>query len=857
MNIKNVNNRKLNIFLSFLLPIGIVLAICIVHGIFIRGEKSFFFSDLNNIYADLLLGLKHNILAGENIIYNWKMGGGINFIPYIVGNLSSILNLAVLLTPDSFFQETVLVLQLIRIGLAGWGMYSYLSFHYKKDCIEMVGFAVGYAASAYSICFIQHIMWFDVIALLPVVIMYAEKLLERNDIIDIKFILLLVFTFWSSFYMGYMVSIFVFLYSINVTCKQTTRIRKVLENILKIVMNGITAAGVSAVFLLPTGLAMLQSGELVDFGIQQKFKFSEIIYQMFIGNFDTYHPGGRPMLYCGIIVLLLLILYFGSPIATRKEKIVDFVSIIILLVSLEFAPFYYIWHMFDDPSWFEARFSFVVIFFCLTLAYRVINHMEQVKRKAIVQAGSLLLLTLYFTSQIFENLGVISLSINVFFVIAYIVVWLKSIDEKSSYRWIITLLFVCELGINAGIVSAKMFRNEPCENYKYYNEFRAQNRDLVTYVENQNAGFFRMEKDYFRRENDFDAVGGKSISSFGTHYNSGFSYMLEKLGLVARGQVIRYIGSTEIVDSLLSVQYMCSEGGVYPNYKLLETMHGKSVFENPYAFGLATWVDRDLQNINIDEYNNPFVLQNQIMKAIYGVSEDVFAPAEILNINEVNIVADEILDDGCIVYRKGQGEGYIEMIIAREENCSFYAYFPDSSGNISIQINGMNIDEFWSQTGKIINLNANTSDAETITLRVILNDTEMTLYPNSIYRLDMKNTGELLLSSEEADIKRFSTTHIEIEASTESEQLLLLSIPYDEEWHIKVNGDSVKAVPILNGLTGIVLQAGDYEIEMKYIPGGLRLGLLISVCFTIFLVCIKITDNRKRIDKWRRNHENN
>ena len=63
----------------------------------------------------------------------------------------------------------------------------------------MVGIAAAYSLSAYMVCFIQHVMWFDAIALLPIVIMYTEKMLKRTNLIDIRFVIVLAFTHSGQF----------------------------------------------------------------------------------------------------------------------------------------------------------------------------------------------------------------------------------------------------------------------------------------------------------------------------------------------------------------------------------------------------------------------------------------------------------------------------------------------------------------------------------------------------------------------------------------------------------------------------------------------------------------------------------
>ena len=107
--------RKRNIILTFIIPIIVLMQVYCFQGIFVTGEKSIFFSDLSNIYADVLMGLKNKILSGDGIIYNWNMGGGINFLPLIFGNLSSVLNICVFILPDRTGRDKYISLFIISL----------------------------------------------------------------------------------------------------------------------------------------------------------------------------------------------------------------------------------------------------------------------------------------------------------------------------------------------------------------------------------------------------------------------------------------------------------------------------------------------------------------------------------------------------------------------------------------------------------------------------------------------------------------------------------------------------------------------------------------------------------------------
>ena len=76
-----------------------------------------------------------------------------------------------------------------------------------------------------------------------------------------------------------------------------------------------------------------------------------------------------------------------------------------------------------------------------------------------------------------------------------------------------------------------------------------------------------------------------------------------------------------------------------------------------------------------------------------------------------------------------------------------------------------------------------------------------------------------------------------IEASERG--ILFLSVPYDEGWQIKVDGQSREAFVIGDTFMGIELTAGTHRIEMQYIPRGFETGAIISViCILLFCVIL-------------------
>jgi hypothetical protein len=72
-------------------------------------------------------------------------------------------------------------------------------------------------------------------------------------------------------------------------------------------------------------------------------------------------------------------------------------------------------------------------------------------------------------------------------------------------------------------------------------------------------------------------------------------------------------------------------------------------------------------------------------------------------------------------------------------------------------------------------------------------------------------------------------------------QTVLTTIPYDEGWQVTVDGKKVETVELANALVGYYIdEPGEHEIEMRYCPKELVLGVAVSIVSTIafFLLII-------------------
>jgi len=162
--------------------------------------------------------------------------------------------------------------------------------------------------------FMINIMWLDGFFLLPLLLFFIEQYIDnRNRWPRITLTLLVLFV--SGFYIAYMAGIFSFLYLIYRLLEEkrlTAETRKESgKSILVFIGSALLAAGMSMAVLLPAGLDILGNPDHTAgaFELDSNFKFVSFLNQLLCGSFDSL-SGNKPLIYCGLPVLFLIILFF-------------------------------------------------------------------------------------------------------------------------------------------------------------------------------------------------------------------------------------------------------------------------------------------------------------------------------------------------------------------------------------------------------------------------------------------------------------------------------------------------------------------------------------------------------------------
>lgn len=90
--------------------------------------------------------------------------------------------------------------------------------------------------------------------------------------------------------------------------------------------------------------------------------------------------------------------------------------------------------------------------------------------------------------------------------------------------------------------------------------------------------------------------------------------------------------------------------------------------------------------------------------------------------------------------------------------------------------------------------------------------------------MNLRSNGELILLNLDNQQSKFAG-----QVNSNLNGILVISLPYDKRWQIKVNDIIQNSFIVNNGFLGICINEGDSEISIKYINKDYRYGILISL----------------------------
>ena len=878
--LKNAQRRLqtspyLYLIFCFFIPVIIMYGIYVIKGIYpIFSDGSPLVLDLNHQYVSFFEALRDFALGERSILYSFSRSLGGEFMGMVAYYMASPLTYITVLFPKERIQEAVLAILLLKCGLSGlsFGFYLHKKSRNPKK-LTVLAFSLLYALSAYSVVQQQNTMWIEALIWLPLLAYGIENLVYRKKyklyVIALSVIMI------CNYYIGFMICIFSVLYFFFCYfSKSKEEINPYKEKLhflragARFAIFSLISAAISA-FMLIAAFYSLQFGK-TDFSspswdMQMNFGIVDFLTKFLPGAYDTLSPPGLPFIYCGILTLFLVPIYFISKKISSREKIASLALLSVLILSLFIRPLDLIWHGFSMPNWINARYSFILCFVLLVLAYKALGNLKSANEKVILCIAAFIIFFAAIAEKFeFESyinsekklliLGCILFSIAFAIIIAVILCLKLKKGNKKFHKGVSAVLVgvIClELFCNGVVCFLKMHEDVGFTNYKKYNENLADFRPLISEIKKNDPSFFRMEKTYARTKNDNMALGMYGITNSTSTLNAKAISFIHDLGYNGRSHYTMYKGGTAAGDSLLGIKYVIDyeSSTVHDKiYKKLDIGDGEKycVYENPNALSLAYGVDEKLKDFSLDDYDNFFNRYNGLLSAMLGEDdEDVLLFR--YSFDDPNVISEGCTNDSGYIYYKYAAEdddaGTLTFEYTAPE-AGYYYFYPHGSATDKVTLT--NLGDFQNEENNYIFKLGYFEANETIPIVFSLKaGVEISLQKsyNMLWYFSIDDYNEIfskLKNNPQLDISTESTEdHLFGSIRTKQEdQTVLTTIPYDKGWNVYIDGKKTETYETLDALMAFdIADSGKHFIEMKYMPNAYIIGFAISIFgITAFLL---------------------
>ncbi len=846
---KNFLKKYSYLFLTLILGLIIISTIYILQDVAPFGRNSLLTIDFFHQYGPMLAELYDRIKKGTNIIYSFNTGLGLPYFRNFFNYLSSPLNIIMFL----FKRRNIVMSYSIIIGLKSILFCITCSYYIHKkfntNNIYMIGISLLYGYSAYFTAYYWNIMWLDGMYILPLITLGIENIINKDN--GLLYTLSLTLMLFTNYFIGYMICIYSCIYFLSYLIIKTKKfnIKNISKKCLKFAICSLTSGLLIAFELMPMYESLKSTNATMGtIPTEQYYAFTII-------NFFKNHLTGitktvfasdisnAPNVSCGILSIGLYLLFLLNKKINIKRKIIYTLILIFLLTSFYVAPLDYIWHAFHVPNDLPYRYSFMYSFILiLTCAYSLKNIKEISFIKVLITYVICLLFITFVYLTKYNNITSNMITINYLLISTYFLIY-TLYHFYPKFKNLSTILFITVCSIEC-IISV----NHNWDILQYIDEFYSTYDNVHNSIneikEKDNELFYRTEKNTILTLNDgawYNYYGQSTFTSMA--YNS-LAELNNDLGQPGnRINSYYYKQNTPVYDLMFDIKYTIGKNNDDKRYNLELNKNNTLTYKFNYTTGLIFGVNKSIKKWT-NNFINPIEYQNDFIS--YGTNiENVFHR---LTLNNKEIISQD-KKETIIKYN------YIN------EYDNIYLYSNNSSINYIIindkiyYKNDININDIQIKLNKSFK-ECNIYDEEYV-INTISNDSNIEVYVSyksylneeiDIYTIDNNKFIEAynILNSKKINITNFKENNIKGNITLIDDTSIYTSIPYDKGWKVYSNNKEIKTYKINDSLLGFDLKKGKNNIELKYIPNNLDIGISISITTLIITITYLVIKKKQQ-----------
>lgn len=864
---REILQRNKLILAAFCLPVILMLLAFLVMGIYPAGENQIAVIDMYHQYVPFLGELQSKLQSGGSLFYTWNGAGGSNFWNLLAYYGASPLNLILVLFPKKFLMEGVTLILLLKIGLAGSTMAVYLrAIVWEKDKrsadISLVGFATLYALCSYVMAYYWCIMWMDAVALLPLCILGLHKILDGRS--GVFYTVCLALVVFINYYMAIMVCIFILfyypvLYFIKVQGESAGHFFKTTGRAVGYSLLGVL---MSAVMLLPTWMSM-QSTYYISADMPEKTELYndllDILNQM-LPNAELTYREGLPNLYCGMFVVILLVFYWISRTIPLREKLLNGAFLLFLIFSLNINKLDFIWHGFHFPNQLPYRYTFMICFLLIAMAYQVFQRVDEIRVNhlwiLLAAGGGYYLLAQKILTEHIKDLDLFVYSGLAWLAlyVAILLLYKKGRLPKNLLLILTVILLTCEMASNT-CTSIDQVGTTQRSNY-YANE--ADIAKLVKKTEGTDDRFGRTEMNDNYILNCPAMYHYKGISQFSSSLNANATALMEHIGVEGAPDKNRfnYNQTDPVTNAMLNIRYLIGKNLPIDDsdFKQIAKSGNSRLYESIYPLSIGYMTADTIRTWNYEQENPFMVLDDYVRAVTQNKYTSVFTEIEPVDVSAANIELSSTGDGMWDSTLKNETKKSKTILTYQAQQTGKQYLFIEADDADAITVSQEKKDdkiEIRNDCGSIVNLGEMDSGTEfTVTIEYKEGKGGSVVSHVCIMDEAVWQDAYKMLSASMLDVTDYGDSCLKGTIDVQEDGVFVTSVPYEAGWKLKVDGHTREINELIGGAwISTSLSAGEHQIELSFRPPGLIAGLLITLASIGLLIAAEWWRRRRMLRK--------
>lgn len=845
---------------AFFIPILIMATACIDAGFYPFGENQMAVIDMYHQYVPFLGELQYKLQSGGSLLYSWNGAAGTNFISLFAYYAASPLNLLLAIVPQGWLMEAISVIVFMKMGFAGLFMNVYFKRMYGREDWSSVAFSTLYALCAYNVGYYWCLMWLDAVALLPLCILGLNRLMDKGDFK--LYVITLALMMYTNYYIGGMMCIFILCYFpvLYFSKNRALGAKGCLKKIGLGVACSLTGICMSAFLLIPTFLS-LKNTYYIGSEMPEKVGFYRPILDILnnlLPQMEVTVRSGAPNLYCGLICVMMFVFYLMCGKIAFRKKLSNCIMLAFLMLSLNVNKLDFLWHGFHFPNQIPFRYSFVVSFLLVTIAYEAFLHHETITPKmigAVAAAGTayVVLIQKIGYEDLKPEFAYITLAL-LFMYSGFLAMYRMDRFDKKLMNILLLLIVVLEMIFNTG---SAVHTVSYTDRNAYFAE-RNDVRTLVNETRESDTDFYRMEMYNGLTLNSPMLYNYPGVSQFSSTVNASVSEFMDRIGVEGGGPKNRYKYNLAdpVTNSIMGIKYIISRGRPVNNETslTLENRVGATdLYENKYYMGMGYMVEPALLYTWNLRQDDPYAVLNDYVKLSTGTDQNVFTRLDDVQVASVDVTTGEYrngnLECSC---RENMEFGKVELTYAVHESQQVYAFVETkhAQGIYATRSDGTRVD-LTTDCGAITSIGY-LSAGESVTVTVEYEDGNVAPIDSFVYGFDDEAWQQAyqLLADETLKVTGYSDTSISGSVNVKEDGMLVVSVPYEKGWTVKVDGKKADVSLLGDAFISVPLSAGSHKIEMKFVPNGLFAGIIVTLAAIGIFVFMCIMRKRILLKIW-------